>query len=255
MVSLGRTTPPTGGESNASPPSRHRLAATIAAVAAIVLGGTALAAPKNGDELLKDEVHRLAQAKKSFSGGNKGGSALNIDVVGHEVLGGRGFNGDVWSHEASPLATGASPIGRPATLGSARALRTTVAVVDASDAADPVMVARLQNPEGTSAEDVVVYTAETGPPRRAGHRRNLRIQVCGGSRSDMSFRAGCSCGTSPIRPTRPSRVLGLGVLHARRPRVRSGTSRRSRSNLCPPHGPDEPLSGRYNPVGLPRRRW
>lgn len=74
-------------------------AATIAAVAAIVLGGTALAAPKNGDELLKDEVHRLQQAKTSFSGGNKGGSAWNIDVVGHDDLGGRGFNGDVWTHD------------------------------------------------------------------------------------------------------------------------------------------------------------
>ena len=95
-----RTTPPTGGESNASPtftppPSgpRRPQPSPPSSLA------HRTAAPKNGDELLKDEVHRLAQAKKSFSGGNKGGSALNIDVVGHEVLGGRGFNGDVWSHE------------------------------------------------------------------------------------------------------------------------------------------------------------
>jgi hypothetical protein len=179
-------------------------AATIAAVAAIVLGGTALAAPKNGDELLKDEVHRLAQAKKSFSGGNKGGSAWNIDVVGHEALGGRGFNGDVWTHE------GFAYVGHWGftdwATGNARFCPTApsngVAVVDATDAADPVMVARLQNPEGTSAEDVVVYTAESGP--LAGRDIAVAgIQVCGGSRSDMSFPRGLQLWdvTDPVHPT------------------------------------------------------
>ena len=32
-------------------------------------------------------------------GGVKGGSAWNIEVVGQDDLGGRGFNGDVWTHE------------------------------------------------------------------------------------------------------------------------------------------------------------
>jgi hypothetical protein len=179
-------------------------AATIAAVGAIVLGGTALAAPKNGDELLKDEVHRLEQAKKSFSGGNKGGSAWNIDVVGHEALGGRGFNGDVWTHE------GFAYVGHWGftdwATGNARfcpsAPNNGVAVVDATDAAEPVMVARLQNPEGTSAEDVVVYTAESGP--LAGRDIAVSgIQVCGGSRSDMSFPRGLQLWdvTDPAHPT------------------------------------------------------
>ena len=166
-------------------------ATTIAAVAAIVLGGTALAAPKNGDELLKDEVHRLEQAKKSFSGGNKGGSAVNIEVVGQNALGGRGFNGDVWTHEGfayvghwgfTDWATGNDRF-------CPTAPNNGVAVVDATDAAHPEMVARLQNPEGTSAEDVVVYTAESGP--LAGRDIAVSgIQVCGGSRSDMSFARG-----------------------------------------------------------------
>jgi hypothetical protein len=179
-------------------------AATIAAVAAIVLGGTALAAPKNGDELLKDEVHRLEQAKKSFSGGNKGGSAWNIEVVGHDDLGGRGFNGDVWTHD------GYAYVGHWGftdwATGNARFCPTSpnngVAVVDATDPENPSMVARLQNPEGTSAEDVVVYTAESGP--LAGRDIAVSgIQVCGGSRSDMSFPRGLQLWdvTDPAYPT------------------------------------------------------
>ena len=179
-------------------------AAAIAAVAAIVLGGTAVAAPKNGDELLKDEVHRLEQVKKSFSGGNKGGSAWNMEVVGYDALGGRGFNGDVWTHE------GFAYVGHWGftdwATGNARfcpsAPNNGVAVVDATDAANPVMVARLQNPEGTSAEDVVVYTAESGP--LAGHDIAVAgIQVCGGSRNDVSFPRGLQLWdvTDPTHPT------------------------------------------------------
>ena len=179
-------------------------AVTIAAIAVIVLGGTALAAPKNGDEPLKDEVHRLEQAKKTFSGGNKGGSAWNIEVVAHHDLGGRGFNGDVWTHEGfayighwgfTDWATGNDRF-------CPTAPNNGVAVVDTTDPENPRLVARLQNPEGTSAEDVVVYTAESGP--FAGRDIAVAgIQVCGGSRSDLSFRRGLELWdvTDPANPT------------------------------------------------------
>jgi hypothetical protein len=56
-----------------------------------------------------------------------------------------------------------------------------VAVVDVRDPSNPAMAGRLQNPAGTSAEDVVVYTAEFGP--FTGHDiAAAGIQVCGGSR-------------------------------------------------------------------------
>ena len=184
-------------------PTTTLRAATIAAAALIALSGIAVAAPRNGDQLLKDEVHRLEQAKKSFSGGNKGGSAWNIEVVGQDDLGGRGFNGDVWTHE------GFAYVGHWGftdwATGNARfcpdAPNNGVAVVDATDPADPAMVARLQNPEGTSAEDVVVYTAESGP--LAGRDIAVAgIQVCGGSRSDMSFPRGLQLWdvTDPANP-------------------------------------------------------
>lgn len=172
------------------PPAVLR-ALTLAAATVIALGGTVLAAPSNGDELLKDETHRLEQAKKTFSSGNKAGSAWNMEVVAHHELGGRGFNADVWTHDGfayvghwgfTDWATGNDRF-------CPSAPNNGVAVVDARDAADPVMVARLQNPAGTSAEDVVVYTAESGP--LTGHDIAVAgIQVCGGSRSDLSFPRG-----------------------------------------------------------------
>ncbi len=184
----------------------HRVsvrALTFAAAMVVALNGAVLAAPSNGDELLKDEIHRLAQSKKRFSGGNKAGSALNMEVVAHHDLGGRGFNADVWTHEGfayvghwgfTDWATGNDRF-------CPSAPNNGIAIVKATDAENPTLVARLQNPAGTSAEDVVVYTAESGP--LAGHDIAVSgIQVCGGSRSDLSFPRGLQLWdvTDPTHP-------------------------------------------------------
>src|ERR671924_217257 len=145
----------------------RRLASTItiALSAVLALSSVALTAPSNSDELLKDEKHFLQQLKTPFKGGVKEGSSLNIEVVGQNDLGGRGFNADVWTHEGYAYvghwgfmdwATGNV---RFCPSGSAAG----VAVVDARNPADPKRVATLQNPAGSSAEDVVVYTARFGP--------------------------------------------------------------------------------------------
>jgi hypothetical protein len=116
------------------------------------------------------------------------GSALNMEVVGHNDLGGRGFNGDVFVHN------GAAYVGHWGftdwATGNERFCpeepNSGVAVLDVSDPAQPTVVSHLQNPAGTSAEDVVAYTAPSGP--LAG--RDIAaagIQVCGGSRYDTSF--------------------------------------------------------------------
>jgi hypothetical protein len=178
-------------------------AITLATATVVALGSAVFAAPSTSSELLKDETHRLAQGKQPFSSGNKAGSALNIEVVAHDDLGGRGFNGDVWTHEGfayighwgfADWATGNDrfcPI-EP---------NNGVAVVDATDPSNPETVSRLQNPEGTSAEDVVVYTAPFGP--LAGRDIAVSgIQVCGGSRSDLSFPRGLQLWdvTDPVHP-------------------------------------------------------
>jgi hypothetical protein len=186
-------------------------AAVFAAAIVLVLSGVALAVPSKSGELLKDEAHRLEQLKASFSGGNKGGSAWNIEVVGHNDLGGRGFNADVWTHGGfayvghwgfTDWATGnerfcpSSP-------------KNGIAVLDATDPTKPAMVSRLENPPGTSAEDVVVYTAESGP--LTGHDvAVVGIQVCGGSRYDLSFQRGLQLWDV----TEPSHPLELGFWDA-----------------------------------------
>jgi hypothetical protein len=123
--------------------SRHPTvirAVALVAAATLILTSAALAAPSKGDELLKDEARRLEQSKKSFSDGNKGGSARNIEVVGQHDLGGRGFNGDVWTHDGFAYV-GNWGFGDWATGNDRfcpRPPKNGVAVVDATDPANPV---------------------------------------------------------------------------------------------------------------------
>jgi hypothetical protein len=187
---------------------RLGLAATLAAVI-MLAASAALAAPTNTDELLKDEVHRLQQSQTQFQGGRKAASAFNMEAVANDELGGRGFNGDVWAHD------GFAYVGHWGFIDWAQGSKTRfcpqppnngVAVVDYRDPANPRMVSRLVNPTGTSAEDVVVFTAQFGP--YAG--RDIAaagLQVCGGSRLDPSFPRGLMLWdvTNPATPIR----LGL----------------------------------------------
>ncbi len=118
--------------------------------------------------------------------------AYNMEVVGHNDLGGRGFNADVWVHNGyayvgmwgfGDWAAGAKDRFCPS--GS----NTSVLVIDARDPANPQVVGRLQNPASTSAEDVVVYTAPSGPYQ--GHEiAAVGIQWCGDSRYDANAQRG-----------------------------------------------------------------
>lgn len=165
------------------------------AAAALTFAAVALTAPSKDDELLKDEKHFLVQSGKNHSAGQKAAQMKNMEVVGHTDLGGRGFNGDVWHHD------GYAYVGHWGFQDSAsgsknrfcpEAPNNGVAVVDVSTPAkraNPRIVARLQNPAGTSAEDVVVYTAESGP--LAGQDiAAAGIQWCGGSRNDPNAKHG-----------------------------------------------------------------
>ena len=157
-----------------------RTLVALTALAVTIAVGAAQGAPKNDDELLKDEKHFLEQSNKEYKGGQKAGSAVNMTVVGRTDLGNRGFNADVWVHD------GYAYVGhwgfQDWATGNDRFCPETpdngVAVVDVSDPSDPVRVATLQNPAGTSAEDVVVY--DDGPRVIAA----AGIQWCGGSRYD-----------------------------------------------------------------------
>jgi hypothetical protein len=169
---------------------RYNRAVVLGALASLLLASVAVTAPnRNKSELLKDELHRLELMNKPFEGGRKSGEAKNMVAVGHNDLGGRGFNADVWFHE------GYAYVGHWGFTDWSQGSKqrfcpkgddSGIAVVDARDPSTPEDVARLQNPPGTSAEDVVVFTARYGP-LQGRDIAAAGIQVCGGSRYDESF--------------------------------------------------------------------
>jgi hypothetical protein len=138
------------------------------------------------------------------AGGTNGGSAWNMEVVGHSDLAGRGFNADVWEHEGFAYVGSwgfpdwaAEKHDRfcPSTPGNG------IAVVDATDPANPEFVARLIPPPGTSSEDVVVFTAQYGP--LAGRDiAGVGIQTCGANGYDLSIERGLQLFdvTAPAHP-------------------------------------------------------
>ncbi len=163
---------------------RKLFVALVLSASALAFAGIGLTAASK-DDLLKDEQHFYDQSQKTYDGGSKAGSAWNMEVVGHNNLGVRGFNADVWKYRDyayvghwgfADWATGNDRF-CPAPPDNG------VAVLDVSNPADPRVVAKLQNPTGTSAEDVVVYTAKYGP--LAGRDiAAVGIQWCGGGRHD-----------------------------------------------------------------------
>jgi hypothetical protein len=154
------------------------------AAAALMFAGTAITASSNADELLKDEKHFLEQSNQTFEGGQKAMQiSPNLEVVAHNSLGDRGFNGDVWAHKGyayighwgfQDWASGSKNRFCPDVPNSGVA----VVKVNGSGAR---RVSTLQNPAGTSAEDVVVYTAHDGRDIAVAG-----IQWCGGSRYDAN---------------------------------------------------------------------
>jgi hypothetical protein len=138
------------------------------------------------------------------------GDALNMEAVGHNAIGQRGYNADVWVHEqyAYVGSWGFSDFNDggeqrfcpgPNELG--------VSVLDTRNPSRPVEVSRMRQPAGTSAEDVVVFTARFGP--LAGRDIAVSgIQVCGGSRYDESFFRGLIAWdvTNPASPVELGRL-------------------------------------------------
>src|SRR5688500_10864359 len=78
---------------------RRSLIALAVGILTIATSGITLAGPdKNSQELFANERQILSNSQKSYTSGTKASSALNMAVVGHESIGDRGFNGDVWVH-------------------------------------------------------------------------------------------------------------------------------------------------------------
>lgn len=144
------------------------------------------------------------------SGGSNAGQSFNMTVIGHNDLGGRGYNADVWVHKGyayvgqwgfGDWAAGSKD--RFCPQGS----NTSALILDTRDPANPLIVGRLQNPPNTSIEDVVVFTAKYGHFRG----RDIAaggIQYCGDSRYD----AGANRGLMLWDVTNPAAPVQIGYL-------------------------------------------
>jgi hypothetical protein len=230
------------------------LASGLVAAAALVVAAVGLTAPSNRSELLKAERHFLQHSKKTYTGGQKAARMRNMAVVGHNDLGGRGFNADVWFHEGyayvghwgfSDWSSGSKTRFCPSPP------KNGVPVVDSTNPSNPARVSRLVNPNGTSAEDVTVFEARYGP--LAGHDiAAVGIQVCGGSRLDASFPRGLMLFDVTAGEPGEGRLPEHGLLHARPPRARVRAPRRPRQDVCLCLGAGERVHGGRLAVRLPR---
>jgi hypothetical protein len=144
-----------------------------------------------------DPDRRLAAAATGVGGqtaATAAGQARRFRVVGHSTAGGGGFHADVWGHRGFAYlgVWGADAEHCPA---------SGVKVVDIRHPRHPRLVARLANPAGTTAEDIVVRTVHT--PGFRGDLAVTGIQRCAegtGVFRGLSF-------WDVTRPTRP-RQLG-----------------------------------------------
>jgi hypothetical protein len=139
-----------------------------------------------------------------------GGVAWNMIAVGHNDLGGRGFNADVFVHDGHAYV-GSWGFQDWSGGGDNRfcpdQAHSGVAVIDARVPASPTVVAKLQNPADTSAEDVVVYTAAYGG--FAGRDiAVVGIQSCG-----SRFETGPFRGLQVWDVTAPAHPVEIGRLY------------------------------------------
>src|SRR6266508_6795090 len=142
-------------------------------LAALAFAVTPFSTAAPNDELLPNEQHFLDSSDKTYGGGTKSGSALNMTAVGQNDLGLRGFNGDVFAYKRFAY------IGRWGFFDSSHPQFCPsggVSVIDVHDPAHPQVVSNLEVP-GASHEDVAVFTAKYGP--YAGHDiAAVGLQVC-----------------------------------------------------------------------------
>jgi hypothetical protein len=137
------------------------------------------------------------------------GSALNMELVGHNNLGNRGYNADVYVHDGYAYV-GSWGFQDWSGGGENRFCpdqsKSGVEVIDVTDPAQPAVVSKLQNPANTSAEDIVVFTARYGG--LAGRDIAVSgIQTCG-SRYDTSLFRGLQVWdvTDPVHPSEIGRL-------------------------------------------------
>jgi hypothetical protein len=137
------------------------------ALASLVLATLApsavLADPDPEDQLAARIPNRSGDSQGDLAGSPQTGVASNMATIGTNALGDRGFNADVWVHKhaggryaAYVGQWGFGDATHPERCPSGD--KSGVKVLDVTDPATPTVIATLQNPPLTTAEDVEVVT-------------------------------------------------------------------------------------------------
>lgn len=155
------------------------------------------------DDGYMDESALLSAIRKN-GGGEKAGQVQNngeikgLTLIAHNDIGGRGFNADIWAHKGFAYIGqwGYGDASHPETCPSGD--NSGVKILDLAKPGIPV-VATLQNPPRTSAEDVWVYTARYGPLKDR-EIAAVGIQAC--FRTDATIKRGLQLFdvTNPRKP-------------------------------------------------------
>ena len=120
---------------------------------------------------MNDRARAYGLANQAPPSTTTGASATNFDIIGHNDLGNRDTDGDVWVHgNFAYVGTWANPCtGRG------------VKIIDVSDLTASKMIGAVAARPETSAEDVVVRHVST--PSFTGDLLAVGLQRCGGQRA------------------------------------------------------------------------
>src|SRR5262249_31844311 len=179
------------------------LSFALSAVAAVALSAAASAALAIGPRIELKTPFGALRAHAPAPGvtaraAATGVVARNFRVLGHNDLGARDTNGDVWVHgNFAYVGTCADPCNG---LG--------VKIINVADLRSPKLVGRLAARPGTSAEDMVVRHVST--PFFTGDLLATGIQRCGGHPALENQRFGVDF-WNVTDPTRPAKLSFLGI--------------------------------------------
>ncbi len=173
----------------------------------IALAGLLLAPPLAppivfGEQDPEEVLDSRIPSQGDLAGTPDQGVAFKMEIVGSNSLGGRGFNADVWVHDGVAYVGqwGFGDPSHPDRCPSGD--KAGVKVIDVSDPTRPEVIATLQNPPGTTAEDVEVLTFPRGKRTIA----MVGIQAC------FRLNAGAKRGLQLFDVTHPRNPEEVGFL-------------------------------------------
>lgn len=177
---------------------RSRISAAAAALAVLLaFPGGSVAAGHSSDRYQRayERLEQRMAAQRVLARASAGPTSAvtdNFRILGHLDPSGRATTGDVWVHgDTAYLGTWSDPC-----------IGQGVIVIDVSDPANPVEVARVAQRSGTSAEDVVVRHVDT--KAFTGDLLAAGIQRCGDAPALDTKKFGVSLWdvTDPSAPTK-----------------------------------------------------